>query len=338
MVCLPACERRGEAPPSPIAAEESPPIEWTTTSLRGHATVTSRRDGSTCRVACEREHTLVWTRSQCLAKAVDHRFVSDDCSAFVALMDAPFVAQAGLSRTPVGTIVRATGEPVMMRLDALTDLKSVKVSQSGRWVAWLQGTVELSGEKPRALADGTGIAFETLDGKTHALSFVELVQWGDPPPGLYQWVDTDGSTRITPFEQISPKARAKAKLITADVSMIKGAPRPAPWMPPAQPDAFPQCATFAGKVSVLEKSLAALPEPALEPCAGLLGSGSTTMTSAGQMVHVSTGNQIGYANCLRSNEEAIKAREQRVASLTAELEVARDELRHIQLAGCAGAD
>lgn len=135
----------------------------------------------------------------------------------------------------------------------------------------------------------------------------------------------DGSTRITPFEEIPQKARAKATLITAEVSMIKGAPRPAPapapWVQPALPVASPSCATFSGKVATLEKSLATLPQPRLQPCAGLLESSSG-------------GTQIAHAKCMLENEASIKAREERVASLTTELEVAGDELRRVQIAGC----
>jgi hypothetical protein len=331
------CQR--EPPPAPapvIAAPPAPllPTEWTTRSHSGHATVTSRRSGSTCQLLCEHDGAQVWERAGCVAKSADLRFVSEDCATFVFLHDAPFVDKV-LGRTTVGATLGATSDPVPLRLERFTRLSSAKLSQSGRWVAWLRGTMEQPGDKPRELPDGSGVGFETLDGEHHALLFTELAHWVDSPAteapaeaepheGLYQWVDEEDATQITSYGQIPRKLRARATRLSGEISVMGGPSRPNPSTLPRSafgPQPVPTvdlCATAQQQVNALQAELSSLRAPSTQNCQVMLGGR----------------DMIGYTNCMAGAGGSQRSYEARLASLNQRLDSARDELRRAQVNGC----
>lgn len=224
-------------------AELAPPVttDWLVASMHGKASVTSNRQGGDCSLRCEVAGKEVWSHPTCaVAREADLKFVSDDCAVFAALSDAP-IAELALGRTTVGFARGASGAFVALRLARLVGLGSdgrlvklenanlggtINNSPTGKWFSWLAGTVGNPGVKPRFSDDGQGIAFETLDGGKHLLTFEALSSWADVEPtraeleiaqraadakeGLFQWVDERGTTQITTKDQIPQSARAKA--------------------------------------------------------------------------------------------------------------------------------
>jgi hypothetical protein len=238
--------RRAEEPVAVSPQEPSPPGEtllWTTVSPSGSARVTAVRVEGHCSTRCAVRESERWVAPTCVAGEADHRFVSDDCATFVSLTDAP-IADPALARSVVGTVRGLSGEWVPLRLGRvlrrgadgqLVDgegaplYSSVNRAPTSKWFAWLKGALGAPGARPGYSADGQGVRFDTIDGGRHLLPFQLLSEWSDAAATgddveaaqraddsndkLYQWVDDEGSTQVTPRAQVPAKARAKAKLL-----------------------------------------------------------------------------------------------------------------------------
>jgi hypothetical protein len=314
-----SCEK---APAVPVAAGEAPlPADWTTHSKLGNAVVTGGRRGEACRVTCEVAGRGVWKRDECLAKPADHRFVSDDCATLVVLQDAPFIDKV-LNQTQVGVTLGATGTPVALRLGRMAKNPTTKLSESGRWVAWLRGTLGSPGSPPRDLADGSGLAFETLDGVTRSLSFAELAHWVDLQPApsvvvgadgsgaLYTWADGSGGMQVGPYSQIPANQRAKATRVPDDSLMFvttRAGPSPE----------LDRCIAAQEKLDRVTAEQAALKAKSPD-CDKLL--------AAHEMV--------SWTRCALAEKLSAEDREEERAAMQKKFESATEELRRLRGAGC----
>ncbi|MFO0598148.1 MAG: hypothetical protein U0228_22790 [Myxococcaceae bacterium] len=368
VVC--ACNRHQPAPPPPQPSESAQekllPEEWRTSSSSGSAVLIGRRDGTACEVSCA-SGDAGWKRSECLARESDLRFVSDDCATFIKLVDTPKVEEP-LARAVVGEVISANGPPTPLRLGKLAAPAVARVSQSGKWFAWLRGCLEAAGEPPRSI-DG-GVAYESLDGVSHVITFAEASAWvdalptPDPPSAegakngtddvaLYQWEDKSGAVMVTPLSQVPARYREKATRISSEISVVgdqKASRDLSLSVAQRRKEDERQWALDEQMRALNAKNSGARTTPI---GGGSCGGWRATITSLENQLSAlgrsqdkpcnatirAAGNRdiydtLGNQQCRAQNEEAAKARAAQSAALTSQLENARDGLRRAQVAGC----
>lgn len=211
--------------PTPVRVEAPSEPDWASTSSDGKSELkqTASADGK-CQVACSSAGSLAWSTPGCLAARHDFAFVSNGCSQAVLLFEFP---EGSLQADAVvGLVLGPNREPGPLSLGSfLADLSKVRVN--GKHLGWLGGVLGQRGAKPHARPDGTGVEWETVDGKIHNHSFEELAQLkpvaevkpgeGDNRLGLYQWTNSEGSTQVSSYASIPLPFRKKAKAVVARI-------------------------------------------------------------------------------------------------------------------------
>jgi hypothetical protein len=135
-----------------------------------------------CRLEVGSEATGAWTLERCVGGVDDLYFVADDGAKVWVLRP---LAEKGTKR-PKGAkggkpawantrvawqVVRAGQVGREVRLTALLPAKRLgDVRQFRAHLGWLEGTLGIPGKGPR-LTDAAAVEFETVDGKTHRLTF-----------------------------------------------------------------------------------------------------------------------------------------------------------------------
>lgn len=331
----------------PIAPQNQKPVQWETMSFNGVAVLTSRGDASSCEVSCVGlGGKTVWTRNECIATRNDLHFVSPDC-VVVVLRDTPAVKDS-VAASPVGAVWKGgVDAPTMIRFHQVAGEGAAKLSDSGKWFAWLRGTLEHEGDRPHYDALGKGFEFDTLDGKHVLLTFAELAEWVDrPPPApppvidasvvvaepvaeappssdeMYRWTGADGVEQIGTADQVPEKFKKRAKRIDAELGLVKADKPPAPRAGPtyAPSPGFDKCTSARMKVERIEKQIGALSPPPECP------------TSTGSPTNAAWVRE--RIECMSTREAAMKWLETQKTRLEGEKAAAQEELRRAQVGGC----
>ncbi|MBL8916418.1 MAG: hypothetical protein JNM17_37300 [Archangium sp.] len=345
-------------PPPPAVAHQLP-LQWETMSFNGVAVVSSRgEDERSCEVRCVgRGGATMWMRNECIATRNDLHFVSPDCVVAV-LKDAPPVKDS-VAASPVGAVWKGNVDaPTLIRLHQVAAPESVALSESGKWFAWLKGTLDREGERPHYDTLGKGFEFDTLDGKHVLLTFAQLEEWVDRPPPpppppiaapvavkepvpetpasdeMYRWTGADGVEQVGTADQIPEKYKKRAKRIDAELGVVKADKPPPSEVKPPRPSGYPaplpayggldKCAAARLKLDRIEKQLAELKPP--PECI------------ANPTVRTATGGWVFDAQerirCTSGRENALKNIEYQKTQLEAQKAAAQEELRRAQVGGC----
>ena len=221
-----------------VAPPQATPLAWTSFSADGSATIAQEAGpGGTCQVTCTRDPgRRVWSRTGCIGKDSDFRFVSNNCDSVVVLLEYPPKEQSW--RTAVVARSYRRGELFGEYQAAHFVRDSSGVKQTKGYFRWLSGALGESGTSPRYLPDGSGVSFESIDRVSHKISFLESA----PKPIsesanaddlaaregiLYQWVNGEGAVQFTQgLSNVPAEFRRRATPVSGDgVTVVAGDPR-----------------------------------------------------------------------------------------------------------------
>jgi hypothetical protein len=253
---------RGSPPESPPPTAVAPAVEapavavsaavarrsWSARSAGGHAQLVQTASSEDhCVATCSAAGRLIWSVPGCVASATDFAFVEEDCGFAAVIFEYPQTG-APPGTAQVGVFLTA-GNPRPLRLESvMADVSKVVPNDRGTHFRWLLGVLGQPGQAPQPRAGGGGVEFGTLDGERHTFTFRELLAAkplppppapppaAAPPAALYEWEDTDGSTRVTTLAEVPEARRKRARAITAELSVVNGS---GPSRPSRRYDAAP---------------------------------------------------------------------------------------------------
>ena len=176
-----------EAKPSPTAATAEVPaaakpeeaevpqevrdLQWNAVSEDTKAVVQQSADRSfRCTATCLVGEEERWTSSSCLGKRIDLRFVSNDCEKLVVLHQLPKVTGDRRAAEVAHIYKRGVLEYAVNAGGVVPDEK--KLRSAGTTFYWLAGALGIPGTAPHYAAGGSGVEFDTVDGRHQTIPFV----------------------------------------------------------------------------------------------------------------------------------------------------------------------
>lgn len=185
---------------------------------------------------------VMWKWDTCIATREQLKFVSPDGQRVLVLEPLP---------TPVGDKGRDAEVVTLyeqgLRVKFLRAGAAVEALEERRWVKGVAGHL---GVPPAYSADGTGITFESLEGRAFTLGFdgqgfppaAEDVRSFMAAEGLYRFQDEQGTTQVVnSVDHIPERYRGEARSVKARVS-VQATPKPpaAPATATAKPPRVPE--------------------------------------------------------------------------------------------------
>ncbi len=158
-------------PPEQELPQEVRDLHWTAVSNDSKAAVRQEADLTfRCTATCTVGEEERWSTSTCLGKRIDLRFVSDDCEKVVVLHQLPKVSGSRSAAEVALIYKRGVLEYAVQTGGVVRD--ESKLRSAGTTFYWLAGALGIPGAPPRYTADGSGVEFDTIDGKRQTIPFV----------------------------------------------------------------------------------------------------------------------------------------------------------------------
>lgn len=169
----PAAAAEAPAPPKPEeeVPQEVRDLQWNAVSEDTKAVVQQSADRSfRCTATCLVGEEERWNSSSCLGKRIDLRFVSNDCEKLVVLHQLPKVTGDRRAAEVAHIYKRGVLEYAVNAGGVVPDEK--KLRSAGTTFYWLAGALGIPGGAPHYAADGSGVEFDTVDGRHQTIPFV----------------------------------------------------------------------------------------------------------------------------------------------------------------------
>jgi hypothetical protein len=240
-----ACTAGGPDPgTSAPAADSNVPIidprAWSARSRGGGAEAeqVSTRDGR-CQITARAGTAVLWSSELCVAGRGDAVFLSPDGMSLIAVE--PLPEHQGPNWSGAAVLTLLSRGALVRRVTAGELVGAPRIQDMRRDYSWLRG-VELGGEPSSAVrwtADGGGVVFETIDGRSYTVGFdgsglqaalspeqaaqaaqaraeAEAEAREASDTRTYRWEDAEGSTHYTKLRAVPRAFRARAAPVDSD--------------------------------------------------------------------------------------------------------------------------
>ena len=181
---------------------------------------------------------VVWRWPTCLASGAQLKFVSPDGQHLLVIEPAPALPPTGPWMGLELASLYAHGVRIrVLKAQSVWGMPRVNPKPTPH-LEWLQGHGAQPGTPARYVADGTAVAFETLEGRAWTLKFSgEGFPAGSEAPAsfterepLLRYQDARGTVHVVrSLEQVPRRFRDRVPTVTAEVDV-----RPSPKPPPAK--------------------------------------------------------------------------------------------------------